>query len=206
VGEQAAYLEMRRELLRRNFSEGTIDGQLDELQAWTAQLVADAPEGLAAPQRDPVEVPLDALDDGAAEGLKDPDATLVEPPPAPPTPPSGAEEARAPAPPLPVQDSQPGLPASGFVVSLSRTGWRRLHRLGGCTRHPGVHYLRFELLGEERPRPEDYDDFCRQCWRSGGPEEDSEEEESESEPEEGDAPLLVDEAVESGAAGVAEGL
>jgi len=68
-----------------------------------------------------------------------------------------------------------------------------------------VHYLRYELLGEERPRPDAYDDFCRQCWPTGGPEEDSEEEESESEPEEGDAPLLVDAASAPGSAGDAEG-
>jgi len=206
VGEQAAYLEIRRELLRRNFREDTIDGQLDELQAWTAQLVSDAPEDPLVPLRAEEEVPPDALDDGEEEESKAVVADEAVMTPAPPTPPVCAEEEREPEPPLPVQETQPGLPASGFVVSLSRTDWRRLHRLGGCTRHPGVHYLRFELLGEERPRPEDYDDFCRQCWRTGGPEEDSEEEESESEPEEGDAPLLVDESVEPGAVEVAEGL
>jgi len=118
---------------------------------------------------------------------------------APPTPPACPEEVLVPQPPLPVLDAPPGLPETGFVVSLSRSDWRRPHRIGGCARHPGVHYLRYELLGEERPRPEDYDDYCRQCWRTGGPDEESDEEDSESEPEEGDAPLLVDEPVEPGA-------
>jgi len=92
-----------------------------------------------------------------------------------------------------VEESVPGPPTAGYVVSLSRTGWRRLHRIGGCSRHPGVHYLRFELLGLERPKPDDYDDFCRQCWKSGAPEEPSDDEDSETDQEEGDAPLLVEE-------------
>jgi len=206
VGEQAAYLEMRRELLRRNFQEELIEGQLDEMQAWTAQLVSDAPVAPVAPlDLGVVEFP-DALDDAIEEeDLKDAADEEVELPPAPPTPPVCAEEGRELAPPLPVEDEPAGPPASGFVVSLSRSGWRRLHRIGGCARHPGVHYLRYELLGEERPRPEDYDDFCRQCWRAGGPEEESDEEDSESEPEEGDAPLLVDEPGEPGSVGIAEG-
>jgi len=48
-------------------------------------------------------------------------------------------------------------------------------------------------LGDERPKPEDYDDFCRQCWKTGGPEEDTDDEESETDAEEEEAPLLVDE-------------
>ena len=55
------------------------------------------------------------------------------------------------------------------MVSISKSGWRRLHRLGGCGRHPVVHYLQFELLGEERPGPEYYDDHCLQCWKTFGP-------------------------------------
>ena len=96
-------------------------------------------------------------------------------------------------PPLPLEESPAGPPTAGYVVSLSRTNWRRLHRIGGCSRHPGVHYLRFELLGLERPQPDDYDDYCRQCWKSGAPEEPSDDEDSETDQEEGEAPLLVEE-------------
>jgi hypothetical protein len=35
-----------------------------------------------------------------------------------------------------------------------------------------VHYLHFELLGEERPDPEYYDDHSLQCWKTSGPAED----------------------------------
>jgi len=92
-----------------------------------------------------------------------------------------------------VEESAAGPPTAGYVVSLSRTNWRRLHRIGGCSRHPGVHYLRFELLGLERPQPDDYDDYCRQCWKSGAPEEPSDDEDSETDQEDGEAPLLVEE-------------
>jgi len=194
VGEQAAYLELRRELLRRNFREELIVDQLDELQAWTAQLASDIPVGSGGQEQLVIEELEDVLGElPEAEVEKDVEDEEAARSPAPPTPPVCPESGPEPPPPLPVHDEPHGLPESGYVVSLSRSGWRRLHRLGGCTRHPGVHYLRFELLGEERPRPEDYDDHCKQCWRSGGPEVESDEEESESEPEEGDAPLLIDE-------------
>jgi len=194
VGEQAAYLELRRELLRRNFREELIVDQLDELQAWTAQLASDIPAGSGGQEQLVIEELEDVLGElPEAEVEKDVEDEEAARSPAPPTPPVCPESGPEPPPPLPVHDEPHGLPESGYVVSLSRSGWRRLHRLGGCTRHPGVHYLRFELLGEERPRPEDYDDHCKQCWRSGGPEVESDEEESESEPEEGDAPLLIDE-------------
>jgi len=73
------------------------------------------------------------------------------------------------------------IPELGFVVSVAKSGWRRLHRLGGCARHPGVHYLNFELLGLDRPDVSQYDDFCRQCWRGSDPQEPSDEEDSDSE-------------------------
>jgi len=55
-----------------------------------------------------------------------------------------------------------------------------------------VHYLRYELLGNDRPAPEAYDDFCRQCWRVGGPEDDTDEDESETDAEDMEAPLLIE--------------
>jgi len=205
VGEQAAYLELRRELLRRNCREELIDSQLDELQAWTAQLASTFPVDPGALVRPAAEGEYHELED--TEEADDPKDNGDEEdvlPPAPPTPPLKPEEVVEQPPPLPVSDVPQGLPDTGYVVSLSRSDWRRLHRIGGCARHPGVHYLRYELLGDEKPKPEEYDDFCRQCWRTGGPDEASDEEDSESEPEEGDAPLLVDEPGEPGAPGAAE--
>ena len=67
---------------------------------------------------------------------------------------------------LPPVEEEPLLPCEerGFVVSISKLGWKRLHYLGGCSRVPGVHYLTYELLGEAPPAPDLYDDTCRQCW------------------------------------------
>ena len=69
----------------------------------------------------------------------------------------------------PIEESGP--PTAGFVVSLTKSNWRRLHRIGGCSRMPGIHYLRFELLGLDKPRVDMYDDFCRWCWPALGPDE-----------------------------------
>jgi len=193
VGEQSALLEMRKELVKRSFSEEDIADQMDAFQAWTAQL-ADAPF--------PPERPCGPVSAGWPEGLEDEeDADLTpadggEPEEvsaaASPTPPAVPAIVPSGAPVLPVEASPAGPPTSGFVISLSKSDWRKLHRIGGCSRHPGVHYLRFEWLGDAKPAPEEYDDFCRQCWRVGGPEEDSDGVESETDAEDVEAPLLVE--------------
>jgi len=193
AGEQSAYLELRRELIRRCFSEAVINEQFDAMQAWTIQL-AESP-AVPGPAQERFE-PVAAIP--AVDGPEEEDERLggpvfgVEPLVTPPTPPVVLEGAEDPVPQLPVTETQESPPMSGYVVSLSRTDWRKLHRIGGCARMPGIHYLRFELLGDARPGPEAYDDHCRQCWKTGGPDEDSDEEESETEPEEAEAPLLVD--------------
>jgi len=193
AGEQAAYLEMRRELLRRGFSPQLIDAQFDEMGAWTAQLAAAVPFEKPSPAV-PGAVEEEPGADVAACGAEDEvepgeEAAAVAAPPTPPAVPGGAVPE---TPPLPLAEAGAGPPESGYVVSISKSGWRRLHRLGGCSRHPGVHYLQFELLGAGKPRPEDYDDYCRQCWRAGTPEESSGEDESETEQEVEDEPLLAE--------------
>ncbi len=56
--------------------------------------------------------------------------------------------------------------AVGYVVSISgKRLFRRLHRLGGCHRVPGVDYREFELLGVDFPPSTAYDGHCAQCWR-----------------------------------------
>jgi len=206
VGEQSAFLEMRRELIKRRFAGDDIADQMDAFQAWTAQL-ADAPVSA-----DPC-MPLGGLEvPGTAEDDEDGDATPAEEEEpcevsaeAPPTPPAEPASSQAAAPVLPVAPSPEDPPVSGFVVSLSKSDWRRLHRIGGCARHPGVHYLRFEWLGDAKPAPEAYDDFCRQCWRTGGPDEGSDNDESDTEIEDIEKPLLVEDPEElpAEAAGVA---
>jgi len=194
LGEQSAYLEMRRELRRRLYDEKVIDAHFVELQAWTLQLALETPE--RPPLWEPLAAGSAAL--GAEEAAEKADGSAGEveagdAAPAPPTPPYPLPSGASAVPPLPVEEPAAGPPSAGYVVSLSRTNWRRLHRIGGCSRHPGVHYLRFELLGLERPQPDDYDDYCRQCWKTGAPEEPSDEEDSETDQDEGDAPLLVEE-------------
>ena len=71
----------------------------------------------------------------------------------------------------------------GYVTSISgKRRLRRLHYVGQCHRLPGVDYLEFETHGEKQPHATLYDDYCRQCWRSGPPQtgEDSVATESES--------------------------
>jgi len=193
TGERAAYLEMRRELLRRGFSPQLIDGQFEEMALWTLQLAAAVPLERASPSfsgfpalgpADEVAVNVDeACDEVGEEGM------AVA---APPTPPVEPGAVRPMPPPLPLEVAESGPPESGYVVSISKSDWRRLHRLGGCSRHPGVHYLQYELLGSGKPRAEDYDDYCRQCWRTGAPDDSSGDDDSETEPEEADVPLLAE--------------
>ena len=57
----------------------------------------------------------------------------------------------------------------GYVVSISKSGFRRLHYVGACYRAPGVDYRNFEVLGPEAPEPDKYHTYCRQCWKGSGP-------------------------------------
>lgn len=70
--------------------------------------------------------------------------------------------------------------AGAFVVSIvGRSHTRTLHRVGECHRQPGVHYSRFEVLGDEPPEPSKYYRACRNCFGKdaavveGSPEDDS---------------------------------
>ncbi len=65
-------------------------------------------------------------------------------------------------------DSAPS--REGYVVAISRNKGRRcLHKIGLCYRRPGVHYKQFRVVGSSRPATSEYDDYCRDCWRSGPP-------------------------------------
>ena len=53
-----------------------------------------------------------------------------------------------------------------FSVSIgAKSNFRRLHLLGACFRVPGIHYADFELF-PERPAADQYNDYCRQCWKT----------------------------------------
>jgi len=198
LGESAAYLELRRELLRRGNDLRQIEQQEGLFRAWTAKVLYPPAQGAEAPAWEEDELDLEAADEAS-------DATPIDFEPA-----RGPEEHRAPeergrgagGEQLPVEEPaeaqgspaevlvpDEGIPADGYVVSISKKKWRRLHRIGGCTRHPGVHYLEYELLGRARPTIDMYDDYCRQCWREGStPDEDTDEVETDSGDEESDAP------------------
>ncbi len=66
-----------------------------------------------------------------------------------------------------LQDSEAkAVPAAerGYVISLGKTGFRRLHYAGACHRVPGIHYTSYEWLGVQLPPPTAYDAHCAKCW------------------------------------------
>ena len=195
LGEQAAYMDMRKELSRRGFSDAVVDGHFEELRGWTTQLVMDVSGVEESKGRVTDEESEASADDCGWEFIQEPPEEEAGKP-ASVTPPTVSPEPEEPIPAvepglLPVEGSHPSPPETGFVVSLSRSGWRRLHRLGGCKRMPGVHYLRYELLGQDKPDVDDYDDYCRQCWPAHSPEEDTEDDDdSETDQEETEEPFL----------------
>ena len=138
AGEQAAYLEMRRELLRRGFGASIIDEQFDYMQAWTEQLSGMVPLELEAPGMPEVQGGAHVTGEfgkAAASGEEPGEASALDA--APPTPPAMPGAVTVSPPQLPLEDVAPGLPETGYVASLSRTDWRRLHRLGGVLPSPG---------------------------------------------------------------------
>ena len=61
-------------------------------------------------------------------------------------------------------DSQRGK----FIVSIvGRSQSRTLHRIGECHRQPGLHYSKFEVLGDEAPSTSLYHKACRVCFPRG---------------------------------------
>ena len=60
------------------------------------------------------------------------------------------------------------VPLGVYVVSVgTKSGVRRLHFSGSCGMRPGIDYPNFKVLGEEGPKPDEYDRVCRLCWPSG---------------------------------------
>jgi len=203
-GEDQAARSIAVELEGRGAQPEEVERVLTGLRAWTHELIGELPLGApSTPRRvsspDPalafavvddfpdeqeswgVDEELCAVLDAAAPeeilpGTADASRDLPEPP----------RSAAEPPPPLPLEDhADLSAPEEGFVCSVSKAGWRRLHRLGGCARLPGIHYLEYDFLGVERPTLDQYDDYCKQCWRGDAdPQDGSEDAESNSEEEE----------------------
>jgi len=216
LGEDQAARSLVVELERRGAQSEEVEQVMTGLGAWTQDLVRDFPRGApSAPEQvfvpdlvfdgaegggpsdasefeivGPLEPGLDFDDVAAAAPDEDEDVGVA--------PEHGAFERPHPVvePPPPLPLDEPGdatEPEAGFVCSISKAGWRRLHRLGGCARVPGIHYLEFDFLGVERPDVDRYDDFCRQCWRGAAdPQDISEDDESDSEEEDEEAEPSVD--------------
>ena len=61
-------------------------------------------------------------------------------------------------------------PPKGYVTSISgKRKFRRLHYVGMCHRVPGIDFIEYVSHGGTLPKPDQYDDYCRHCWRSGVP-------------------------------------
>ena len=82
------------------------------------------------------------------------------------------------------------VPTEGFIVAITQRGlFRRLHRVGGCKRVPGEHFLNWEEH-DSMPEPHPYNAACLHCFpvTDEAPDESSVGSESSSEiaePEEG---------------------
>ena len=71
-------------------------------------------------------------------------------------------------------------PSSGFVISLTTGGFRRLHFVGACFRVPGEHYKHFIVCGMSLPADGEVDARCRQCFRGQDAEKLAESDDSDS--------------------------
>ena len=55
-----------------------------------------------------------------------------------------------------------------FIVSIvGRSQSRTLHRIGACHRQPGLHYNKFEVLGDEAPSTDQHHKVCKVCFPRG---------------------------------------
>ena len=61
------------------------------------------------------------------------------------------------------------LPTHGtYVLSVvGRSERKTLHRIGECHRVPGLHYSKFEVLGDEPPKAEEFHQACQICFPRG---------------------------------------
>ncbi len=54
----------------------------------------------------------------------------------------------------------------GYIISISsKKRIRRLHLMGACHMLPGIDYTNYIVIGDQCPSNDQYDDYCRHCWR-----------------------------------------
>ncbi len=54
----------------------------------------------------------------------------------------------------------------GYIISISsKKRIRRLHLMGACHMLPGIDYTNYVVIGDKCPSNDQYDDYCRHCWR-----------------------------------------
>ena len=89
-------------------------------------------------------------------------------------------------------EEQVGPKDGDYVVSVSlKSKHRCLHRVKSCFRVPGVHYRGFMNHGEEMPIDDEYDEICKDCWKTEGAakeDEDDDESSSSSHAKDGEGP------------------
>ena len=73
-------------------------------------------------------------------------------------------------------EEKPVLVARGsYVVStVGRTNRKTLHRVGECHRVPGIHFNKFEVIGDDPPDPSLYHHACMICFPRGAVQEEPE--------------------------------
>lgn len=91
------------------------------------------------------------------------------------------------------------IPLGTYVMSVVGRGNRKtLHRVGECHRVPGLHYARFEVVGNEPPCTDTFRQSCSVCFPRGLAEggEESSEDWNEEDVSSSDSSLSVEETDE----------
>ena len=87
------------------------------------------------------------------------------------------------------------VPRGVFVLSIWGRGNRKtLHRVGECHRVPGVHYKKYEVVGNDPPGSDTFHQSCRVCFPRGMAAEESDSEASDEGASSSDSSTSVDES------------
>eukprot|EP00435_Cladocopium_sp_Y103_P049064 s1069_g14.t1 len=87
------------------------------------------------------------------------------------------------------------VPRGTYVLSIWGRGDRKtLHRVGECHRVPGVHYSKYEVVGNEPPESDRFHQSCRICFPRGTTEDVSDSEASDEEASSSDSSTSVEES------------
>ncbi len=87
----------------------------------------------------------------------------------------GSSNDPIPAPELDWTTAEPHEVPEGYIISISaKKRLRRLHLMGACHRLPGIDYTNYIVVGDKCPGSDQYDDYCRHCWRGDAQPKDEE--------------------------------